>query len=587
MRNEKKPIPTPHGAKTPTLGDVRDAVKVSPNLTPTRIRDLVSAISCFGTLIGEEPDSIPLDLAAIGARLGAVNPVAAGISPKRLANIRCDLLAAIAASGLKPIRPARQELSESWQTLRAKLKTKRHRIGTSRLTQYASTAGLESPDIDDCVIGAFIADIREQSLHRKPNDLHRQTTVIWNEVAREFPELRLRQVSVPSFRAPLRRIEPSRLPDSFKNDMEAYFDWCTNTDPFAANARPRALAPATVRLRRDQIHAAVTTLVESGIEPESITALGDLVTVSNFKTMARRRLEMADARTNAFNHGLVNVGVQIAREWVKVDEATLTELKRLARKMPAPRGDLTAKNKSFLRQFDDPEVLQRLIRLPAKLWSMVRRDKFYNSRTLTLAQAALAVEILLYTVLRMQNLAALEFDRHLFLHAGPGAVSTLDIPAEEVKNQHPLEFDIPPHIVRMLIDYRDVVAPKIIGRRPDRLFVNPDGTPKLAQTLSKLIRRTVRRYAGLNLSPHQIRHLAAKIVLDDQPGAFELVKQLLGHENLKTTVKAYTGIDTRRACRHHSRLLEKMSADQTMSFRRSGLRRRLKPKKPKDKDRKD
>ena len=69
MRNEKKPIPTPHGAKTPTLGDVRDAVKVSPNLTPTRIRDLVSAISCFGTLIGEEPDSIPLDLAAIAPGL--------------------------------------------------------------------------------------------------------------------------------------------------------------------------------------------------------------------------------------------------------------------------------------------------------------------------------------------------------------------------------------------------------------------------------------------------------------------------------------------------------------------------------------
>ncbi len=432
-----------------------------------------------------------------------------------------------------------------------------------------------------------MTSVREQSLHRKPNDLHRQTTVIWNEVAREFPELGLRPVSVPSFRAPPRRIDLSVLPESFTNDVEAYLSWCSSTDPFAADARPRRLAPATIRLRRDQLRAAVTALVESGIEPESITALADLVTVSNFKTMARRRLDMADARTNAFNHGLVSALVQIAREWVKLDDATSLELKRLASKMPAPRGDLTAKNKSFLRQFDDPEVLQRLIRLPGKLWSKVRRDKFYNSRTLSLAQAALAVEILLYTALRIQNLAALEFDRHLFLHAGPGAVSTLDIPAEEVKNQRPLEFDIPPHIVRMLIDYRDVIAPKIIGRKSERLFVNPDGTPKLAQTLSKLIRRTVRRYAGLDLSPHQLRHLAAKIVLDDQPGAFELVKQLLGHENLKTTVKAYTGIDTRRACRHHSRLLEKMSADQTMSFRRSGLRRRLKPKKPKDKDRKD
>ncbi|MGH6793192.1 MAG: tyrosine-type recombinase/integrase [Methyloceanibacter sp.] len=318
----------------------------------------------------------------------------------------------------------------------------------------------------------------------------------------------------------------------------------------------------------------MTALVESGVEPESITALADLVTVNNFKMIARRRLDFADGKANAFNHGLVGALVEIARDWVKLDDAIRTELKRLANKMPAPRGDLTPKNKRFLRQFDDPAVLQRLKRLPSKLWSQVRRDKSWDSRTLSLAQAALAVEILLYMALRIQNLAALEFDRHLFLHAGPGAVSTLDIPAEEVKNKRPIEFDIPPHIVRKLLDYRDVIAPKIIGRKSERLFVNPDGTPKLAQTLSKLIQRTVRRYAGIDLSPHQLRHLAAKIVLDDQPGAFELVKQLLGHENLKTTVNAYTGIDERRAGRHHSRLLEKMSADQSISFRRPGPRRR-------------
>jgi hypothetical protein len=140
MSDRRKPLPANRGAKAPTLGDVRAAVAASADLSAVRVRDLVSAIACFGTLIGEEPESIPLDLAAIAAKLGAVNPVAAGISPKRLANIRSDLLAAIAASGLTPASPARQELTESWKALRGKLKTKRHRIGTSRLTQYASIA---------------------------------------------------------------------------------------------------------------------------------------------------------------------------------------------------------------------------------------------------------------------------------------------------------------------------------------------------------------------------------------------------------------------------------------------------------------
>jgi hypothetical protein len=38
----------------------------------------------------------------------------------------------------------------------------------------------------------------------------------------------------------------------------------------------------------------------------------------------------------------------------------------------------------------------------------------------------------------------------------------------------------------MLMEYRDHIVPEIIGRRADRLFVNPDGTAKLPQTFSKL-----------------------------------------------------------------------------------------------------
>jgi integrase len=178
--------------------------------------------------------------------------------------------------------------------------------------------------------------------------------------------------------------------------------------------------------------------------------------------------------------------------------------------------------------------------------------------------------------IRLQNLISLTFDVHLYLRDGPGAISTLDIPAHEVKNKRPIEFDIPPHIARMLIEYRDHLAPKVIGHKPDRLFVNPDGTPKHSQTLSHLIRRTVRKYAGVDLSPHQLRHLAAKLVLDDSPGAFELVKQLLGHENLKTTTNSYAGIDTRRAARHHHRLLQQETEQKVATpLRRSARKRKI------------
>jgi hypothetical protein len=391
MRNDQKArSPVPPGPKAATLGDVRDVVARSDDLSPIRIRDLNSAISCFCGLIGEEPDSIPLDLAEIREMLNTINPVANGISPKRLANIRSDLIAAIAASRLK------QGLTEAWRVLRAKFKMERHRMGLSRLAHYASAARLNPTDIDDGVIDDFMTSIRENSLHRKPNDLHRKTTVIWNEVARDFPELGLRPATIPSFRPASRRIDLLLLPESFHRDLENCLAWSSNTDPFAPDARTRPLAPATIRLRRDQIHAAVTALVEGGVDPGSITALADLVTVPNFKKIAQERLKMADGRENSFNRGLATTLVQIAKEWVKTDNATLLELKRLASKVPGPRGDLTTKNKRFLRQFDDPSVLQRLRALPAKLWFQARRNKTAGFRTLAKAQAAIALEMLIY-----------------------------------------------------------------------------------------------------------------------------------------------------------------------------------------------
>ncbi len=54
--------------------------------------------------------------------------------------------------------------------------------------------------------------------------------------------------------------------------------------------------------------------------------------------------------------------------------------------------------------------------------------------------------------------------------------------------------------------------------------------------------------------------MSAKVLLDAQPGNFETVRQLLGHKSLSTTVGAYAGIDSRRAGRHHQRLIEEALA---------------------------
>ena len=73
----------------------------------------------------------------------------------------------------------------------------------------------------------------------------------------------------------------------------------------------------------------------------------------------------------------------------------------------------------------------------------------------------------------------------------------------------------------------------MIGSKPDRVFVTWGGTPRGQHALALAIKKTVRRRLGVELSPHKFRHLAAKIYLDQNPGGFEVVRQLLGHKNVR------------------------------------------------------
>jgi integrase len=559
-RNEQRPnARSPRDLAPVSLQAVLDEL-AQRELAPNRRRDLRSAVTRVAKLLGDAPARIGLDLPVLGARLAAFSPIAVGLTPKSFSNIRSDFLAAVNASGLKPVRsPGKAALSPAWSALLAKLPKRREGIGLSRLARHASAQGMAPQQINDAVLAGFIAAVREGSLHRQPNVLHRRTAQIWNEAARQ-PGLELRIVIVPSFRPAPKRINWELLSDEFRHSVDDHLAWSSGSDVFAEDARARPFAARTLALRRGQIHAAVTALVTAGVEPSDIRSLADLVTPAALKLILLQRYNAANGRANAYNRDLAEALVQIAREWVKVDTAVLAELKKLAAKMPMPPTGLTDKNKRFLRQFDDPAVLQRLHQLPGLLWAEVRRQARPNFRVLAKAQVALALSILSYMPLRLQNLAALMFDVHLFVQAGAHAISSLEIPAAEVKNKSELAFDIPRHIVKMLIEYRDRIAPKIIGHRPDRLFVNADGSPKSPATVAWLIVNYAKRRAGIILTPHQFRHLCAKILLDAEPGSFETVKQALGHQNLKTTVGAYAGVDSRRAARHHQHLIEQTLA---------------------------
>jgi integrase len=54
---------------------------------------------------------------------------------------------------------------------------------------------------------------------------------------------------------------------------------------------------------------------------------------------------------------------------------------------------------------------------------------------------------------------------------------------------------------------------------------------------------------------HRFRHAAAKIYLDRNPGQYEVIRQLLGHKDIQTTIAFYAGAESASAARHYARTI--------------------------------
>src|SRR5262249_11305248 len=136
-------------AEPVTLAAMLADLDRASGLSDTRLRDLTSATKRVAALLGNVPAAIALDMGAISAGLAAVNPVAAGLTAKSLANIRSDFLAAVKASGLSPVKiEAKPPLIPSWVDLFERLSGRRAHIGLSRLARHASGQGIATKDVN-------------------------------------------------------------------------------------------------------------------------------------------------------------------------------------------------------------------------------------------------------------------------------------------------------------------------------------------------------------------------------------------------------------------------------------------------------
>ena len=75
------------------------------------------------------------------------------------------------------------------------------------------------------------------------------------------------------------------------------------------------------------------------------------------------------------------------------------------------------------------------------------------------------------------------------------------------------------------------------------LFPGNGDRSRYPNSLAKRIKIAVRDETGLVINSRLFRSIAAKLFLDANPGSYEVVRRLLGHRSLRSTMAMYSGAE--------------------------------------------
>jgi integrase len=529
-----------------------DAILALPEagLPARRRQEIASALRTIARALDRPPELILAEPRHLWARLKEIAPRAIGISPRRWNNIR-----SLACRGLglvQPMSPGRNvnPLSDSWDALLNALQSRWVRTALSRLMRFCSAAGIEPSAVNETTFAEFRAHLGYTL--KDPDAVFREMVRAWRSAQHAVDEWPRVVVTVPDRRK--RWTLPwTTFPQSLKQHCDAWLERLSGSDPFE-EAPIRPVRASTLERREWQIRAFASSLVLRGRDPGTLISLADLVEIENFKEGLRFFIDRSGRKRTGFIRELACILTAIARHHLGFDKVKLAEIAKINRRLEIDRCGLTEKNRARLRQFDDPDNVVALLRLPEKLMRIAERNR--NPRTGALqAQTATAIEILIAALLRISNLADLDLERDLIRH---GKQLHIVLAAEQVKGGEPLEYPLPAPTVELIERYLDKFRPRLAPPRCTALFPGKGGRAKAIGTLRKQISDTVHSYTGLKMNPHLFRHAMSKIFLDQNPGQYEVVRRVLAHKSIDTTNSYYTGLETAAAVRHFDNTILKL-----------------------------
>jgi len=532
-----------------SLATLKERVEEDRSVELLRRREICSAITTVAKWLNMPPEMIPAAMSYLRPRLSRLHPIQLGVSERRIQNVRSLLLSAFRIAGISTkLAPYMAKMSSDWQQLWDLMEGDRYaRTELSRLFRYCSANGIVPSEMSDAISSDFLTALEAESLIKKPKVRHQSVCRVWNRLAGDhaasgWPQIEL---NIPKYDDRLYGVDGSLVSDAIKDDLADYLSHLAGTDLFGSMSKP--FRPKSVEIFRGHLWRYLSALHHSGVDLTEVISLDELVVPAMFERGMRWFYERNGKKTSK-HIGEVAWAVRCyAIKYRACDDDVLAFYQRAIERLRIKTPGLSNKNRTAMAQFNDPKAVTRYVALPSTLWtraveiSLTTEGAKKRKAAQIMVQAAIAIEIMMFAPIRIHNLSTIRLDEHMGWQADR---LRLSFPAHEVKNDQALDFLLPAEaserIKRYIKDWRSLFIPVT----NPYLFPGRNGKPKDQSALRNQMKKAIFDHTGLQMTPHQFRHAAAKLLLDARPGHYEVVRKLLGHKSLTTTYAHYAGAET-------------------------------------------
>jgi integrase len=442
-------------------------------------------------------------------------------------------------------------LDKDWSDLLARAPDKHCGWSLSRLACYCTVKGIKPAAVEPATLRGLHIALEAEALSKNPRNLLKHTIAVWNMCWRGVPGWPGSPLCSP-FKTEPYMLPLESFPAGFRHDVAAFETRMRNPDPLDPDAPVRAFRPATLEGYGYSFRRAASALVRGGhVDLGAVASFHTLFEDSNFSKALRPFVPTADGQDASYAHKMATQLIAVARHHLRLDQARLNELGAIARRLKPKAGGMGQRNRERLAQFDDEQMVQRLLRFPEeeRARALRQRNPLRRARGI---ERALAISLLIFTGMRVKNLRHLRIDRNI-RRAGQRVFICLSEDETKTHSEHSLE--LPPETIALL----DAFIAEHRGLLPCAegpwLFPGENGGARSYSAMRDAVSKPLDRHAGIVLSPHLYRHITAKIVAERRPELLHDVSRMLGHKSMRTTYGSYLGTEGPAASRRVGALL--------------------------------